>query len=79
MSKADQTEMTFVLLARDPAAPATIRFWANERVRLAKNEWSDPQIREALACANAMEIEYHDRRRLEASRQGTIDFKHLID
>ena len=58
MSKAALLEMLFVLLGRDPAAPATVRFWAQERVRLGKNIESDTQIREALQCANAMEVDY---------------------
>jgi hypothetical protein len=49
--------MIFVLLARDTAAPATIRFWATERVRLKKNRPDDPQIVEALECARIMEAE----------------------
>lgn len=55
MSRARDDEMTFVLLARDITAPDTIRFWANERVRLGKNTLNDPQITEAFACALKME------------------------
>lgn len=55
MSRADDDEMTFVLLGRDLAAPATIRFWVAERIRLGKNTESDPQIVEALECAAWME------------------------
>ncbi len=55
MSRARPDEWTFVLLGRDTAAPATIRFWANERIRLGKNTATDPQIVEAFACAAAME------------------------
>lgn len=47
MSRAHDDEMTFVLLGRDAAAPATIRFWIDERIRIGKNKASDPQIREA--------------------------------
>lgn len=57
MSKAGPGEMTFVLLARDQAAPAAIRFWAAERVRLGKNRPDDPQVAEALECARIMEDE----------------------
>ena len=57
MSRANDEEMTFVLLGRDLASPATIRFWCAERVRLGKNKIDDPQIREALACAATMETE----------------------
>jgi hypothetical protein len=55
MSRAKDDEMTFVLLARDIAAPATIRWWAQERIRLGKNKWSDERIREAMRAAARME------------------------
>lgn len=55
LSKAREDEMLFVLLARDAAAPATIRFWVTERIRLGKNTENDKQIQEALACAWLME------------------------
>lgn len=55
MSRARDDEYTFVLLERDDAAPATIRFWANERIRLGKNVATDPQIVEAFAAAARME------------------------
>lgn len=58
MSKALDHEMTFVLLGRDPAAPAAIRAWVAERIGLDKNTTDDPQIAEALACAETMEQEY---------------------
>ena len=55
MSRAREDEMTFVLLARDIAAPNTIRFWVAERIRLGKNIMEDAQIVEALSCAAKME------------------------
>lgn len=61
MSRAGYAEMLFVLLARDVAAPAAIRAWVEERVRLGKNSHDDAQIKEALACAKEME-----RQRAEA-------------
>ena len=57
MSRAKEDEMTFVLLGRDVSAPATIRFWVSERIRLGKNTREDPQIVEALQCAATMETE----------------------
>lgn len=57
MSKARDNEMTFVLLARDEAAPYAIRAWVEERVRLNKNKYSDPQIKDAIACADRMEAQ----------------------
>lgn len=55
MTRANDDEMTFVLLGRDAAAPATIRYWVDERIRLGKNKLSDPQIQEALGCAECMQ------------------------
>jgi hypothetical protein len=55
MSRAKDDEMTFVLLARDEAAPYAIREWAKMRVHLGKNTWEDQQIDEALKCAVIMQ------------------------
>lgn len=55
MSRAAADEMTFVLLARDEAAPTAIRIWVEERIRRGKNGRSDSQITEALECASEME------------------------
>ena len=54
MSRARDDEMTFVLLGRDAAAPAAIRAWVDERIRLGKNTPEDPQIIEAINCAEQM-------------------------
>jgi hypothetical protein len=58
MSRAKDDEMTFVLLARDVAAPDTIRDWCQRRVLAGKNAWTDPQIVEALECAYEMEQQH---------------------
>jgi hypothetical protein len=63
MSRAQDDEMTFVLLARDRAAPAAIKAWVAERIRLGKNHPLDEQIREAEACADKM-IQYQQTRHL---------------
>jgi hypothetical protein len=55
--RAREDEMIFVLLGRDVAAPATIRTWVEERIRLGKNWRSDSQMQEALRCAEVMEKE----------------------
>jgi hypothetical protein len=55
MSKAKDNEMTFVLLGRDADAPETIRFWCRRRIMRGKNKPTDPQILEAIACAEIME------------------------
>ena len=57
INRAHPKEMVFVLLGRDPAAPAAIRAWADERVRVGKNGESDEQIVEARACADTMQAE----------------------
>lgn len=54
-NRAKGFEMLFVLLARDLAAPAAIRAWVNERIRIGKNKADDEQITEALRCASIME------------------------
>lgn len=55
LNKAKDGEWLFVLLGRDAAAPVAIRAWVAERIRLGKNSADDPQIVEALACAEFME------------------------
>ena len=47
MSRARDEELTFVLLGRDAAAPAAVRAWIAERLRLGKNQPHDAQIIEA--------------------------------
>jgi len=68
INRAYSTEMTFVLLARDVAAPGTIREWCRLRCLHGKNIPSDDQIKEALACADAMES---DRKVFEITRSNT--------
>jgi hypothetical protein len=55
MARALDEEMTFVLLARDAAAPAAIRAWCEERIGSGRNNGRDHQIIEARICANEME------------------------
>lgn len=55
MSRAADDEMTFVMLARDIAAPDTIRDWCARRCVMGKNKPTDPQIKEAMACSGEME------------------------
>lgn len=57
LNRARDQELTFVLLGRDAAAPAAIRFWIAERIRLGKNRPDDPQVVEAEQCARTMEAE----------------------
>jgi hypothetical protein len=57
MAKAGDEEMTFVLLSRDRCAASTIRFWIHHRIKSGQNAADDPQILEALQCAEVMEAE----------------------
>ena len=57
LNRARDDELTFVLLGRDPAAPAAVRAWVEERVRLGKNRRGDPQIVDAEAWIAAAEAE----------------------
>ena len=54
-NRAAEDEMVFVLIGRDKAAPAAIRAWCAERIRLGKNSPDDVQILTAKAIADAME------------------------
>lgn len=55
LNNANDNEMIFVLLARDPAAPIAIEAWIQERIRLGKNNPDDLQIINASECAYVME------------------------
>lgn len=61
MSRARDDEWTFVLLGRDAAAPSTVRFWIQERIRRGKNVPGDPQIVEAELWAKVVEQEQHGK------------------
>ena len=60
LSRARDDEMVFSLLGRDEAAPATIRFWIAERIRLGKNQPDDAQLVNAERDARIMEQERGD-------------------
>jgi len=55
LTKARDGEMLFVLLARDVAAPSTIRHWIAQRIASGKNRPGDDQLVEAEQCACEME------------------------
>ena len=59
-NKAFSSEMVFVLLERDAAAPAAIRAWIAERIRLGKNSPGDKQLFEALRCAEFIEKNWRE-------------------
>jgi hypothetical protein len=56
-NRAKSDEFLFVLLGRDRAAPAAVRAWIEERIRLGKNTPDDPQIIEALNWIDAVVTE----------------------
>lgn len=56
-NKAAPDEWLFILLGRDLAAPATIRAWVRERLRIGKNVATDQQIQDALELARTIEEE----------------------
>jgi hypothetical protein len=62
-------EMLFVLLGRDPDAPATIDFWANRRQRRLGMATDMRQIDEAFRCSKLMDVERNDVRYTVASGQ----------
>ncbi len=62
LNKARDHEMLFVLLARDAAAPATVRFWIAERIRLRLNTEGEAQIQEAFDCAIKLAEKFHCHR-----------------
>jgi hypothetical protein len=47
LNKAADDEMLFVLRGHDVAAPAAVRAWIEERIRLGKNARDDAQIADA--------------------------------
>jgi hypothetical protein len=57
LNKARDDEMTFVLLGRDPAAPAAIRRWISRRIEMGLDRPGDARLIEAERCARAMEAE----------------------
>lgn len=57
LNKAKDDEQLFVLLGRDLAAPAAVRFWIEERVRLGLNKYTDDQIAEALRWSSSVQQE----------------------
>jgi hypothetical protein len=79
LNKARPDERLFVLLARDSAAPETIRYWVQRRLWLGKNKREDPQIVEALDCARLMEHEQDHTRELAAGMHDPATCWHCIN
>ena len=55
LNKAADDEPLFVLRATDPAAPAAIRAWIEERIAIGKNTRSDEKTVSAAAMADDMQ------------------------
>lgn len=53
-NRAQNSELIFVLLERDEAAPIAIQSWIEARVRLGKNSADDSQIIEARKILDQM-------------------------
>ena len=82
INRAGDDEMTFVLLGRDKASAATLRFWIEERIRLGKNQRDDPRIVEAESCARIMEEQSEqDRVTLDGpnSLKNVLSEKRVVD
>ncbi|MDH3233638.1 MAG: hypothetical protein OEQ29_08915 [Alphaproteobacteria bacterium] len=58
--KAEPDEPMFVLLARDPIAPALVRMWARARELAAREMRDMEKVREADECADRMEDWHND-------------------
>lgn len=59
-NKAQDDEIVFVLRSRDKAMAATIRGWAEMRVKLGLNAENDPKILEALAIAAVVDRLFYE-------------------
>jgi hypothetical protein len=60
-NKAKQNELIFVFLERDAAAPAAIRAWIAERIKLGLNIPGDKKLVDAEWCAREMELQRTER------------------
>lgn len=64
-------EPIFVILGRDPAGPATLRFWRQERQRIGKDESQEDQERLTAALDDANEMELWREANLDFNGEGT--------
>lgn len=67
--RAEPDEPRFTLLGRDPAAAATMKFWALERQKLGKSRATDPEIVGAYAEAEEFR-RFHEER--EATKKTQV-------
>lgn len=80
LNRAKDDEMLFVLLGRDFASTATVRFWIEERIRLGKNRPEDEQIVEAEQWINTVTAEQAEllcKKRLETLAELTAQAQEL--
>lgn len=68
-------EHIFTILARDPAGPATLRFWATERERLGKTENPDDRDRIDDARRDALLMEDWREKNLDPTGDGKPSWK----
>lgn len=68
-------EHIFTILARDPAGPATLRYWATERERLGKVETPDDRDRIDDARRDALLMEDWREKNLNPTGEGTPSWK----
>lgn len=68
LQKAEDEEMVFVLLARDPCASMAVDMWCDLRVACGKNKETDQEILEARDAARQMRAQYRARILGKASR-----------
>jgi hypothetical protein len=58
-ANAEPDEPMFILLARDPQAPALVEKWATDRIKAGENP---DKVKEAFTCADTMR-EWHRQNR----------------
>jgi len=56
LAKAEDDEPLFILLARDPIAPAMVRLWADAAAASAKTEKDSAKAENAALIADKMEV-----------------------
>lgn len=61
LNKAMDEELIFVLLSRDPAAAATVRFWVDLRLKMGLNTRHDQKIQNAEELASRMDVQRTER------------------
>lgn len=72
-AKLEPDEPYFLVMGRDPLAPAMVRFWAEgraEQIRTGlKPETDRPMVDEAFECANKMNLWRAERLRKQLERE----------